>query len=252
VTKRWFTHLFLFIPKVLKGCYPLSIGDDWFTKSMIISTLSRTEKIKPQQGTTNSQVDNLFAVVLSELLAKQEFQSSPQPVQNSPLSDMLMGNMMLNGNTPTIDMINTKNNGDTLGFQPINTDKLNQVLDGKLKGLGDVFVKAGQTYNIDPALLTAVAQHESGNGKSQAANIKNNIAGMMGPNGLKSYETVEESIMDMARNLSSNYLGKGLTSISSIGAKYAPVGAQNDPTGLNNYWVTGVTKNFDKLKNQLV
>jgi hypothetical protein len=234
----------------MKGCYPLSIGDDWFTKAMILSTLSRTERIKPQQSTTSSQVDNLFATVLSEMLAKQGIQTPPQSVQNSISPDMLLENKLVSVNVPSMEFTNIGRNGDSLRFQPISAEKINQVLDGKLKGMGDVFVKAGQTYNIDPALLTAVAQHETGNGTSRAANVKNNIAGMMGPGGLKSYQTIEESIMDMSRNLSTNYLGKGLTSISSIGAKYAPIGAQNDPSGLNNYWVTSVTKNFDRLKNQ--
>ena len=56
--------------------------------------------------------------------------------------------------------------------------------------------------------------------------------------------------MDMARNISNNYLGKGLSSISDIGAKYAPIGASNDPTGLNNYWVNGVTQYYNQLRTQ--
>jgi hypothetical protein len=236
----------------MKGCYPLSIGDDWFTKAMVLSTLSRTERIKPQQSTNSPQADNLFAVVLSELLAKQELQSSPQPGQNLISPDMLMENPFMNVNVPTVNTESKVAADESLRFNAVNPDKINQVLDGKLKGIGEVFVKAGQSYNIDPSLLAAIAQHETGNGKSRAAIEKNNIAGMMGPSGLKSYQTVEESIMDMARNLSKNYVGKGLTSISSIGAKYAPIGVANDPTGLNNYWVSGVTKNFDRLKSQLV
>lgn len=70
---------------------------------------------------------------------------------------------------------------------------------------------------------------------------------MMGNHGLKSYASIEDSIMDMAQNLSKNYLGKGLSSIATIGSKYAPIGAGNDPTGLNNHWVTGVNKYFNQF-----
>jgi hypothetical protein len=138
----------------------------------------------------------------------------------------------------------------SLSFNSISSEKLDQVLSGKLKGMGQVFCQAGQLFNVDPALLAAITQHETGNGKSQAANEKNNVAGMMGAGGLKSYPSVEASIMDMAKNISNNYLGKGLSNISEIGAKYAPIGASNDPTGLNNYWVNGVTKYYNQLRIQ--
>ncbi|MBW9235637.1 glucosaminidase domain-containing protein, partial [Leptospira santarosai] len=82
-----------------------------------------------------------------------------------------------------------------------------------------------------PGLLSAIAIHETGNGSSRAINNKNNVAGMMGKNGLRSYESVEESIFDMARNLRKNYLNQGIDTIAKIGAKYAPIGAGNDPTG---------------------
>ncbi|MDV2686981.1 glucosaminidase domain-containing protein, partial [Alkalihalophilus lindianensis] len=77
-------------------------------------------------------------------------------------------------------------------YQTISADKLNQELGGKLQGMGQAFVNAGKVFNVDPALLAAIAQHETGNGKSRAAVEKNNIAGMMGINGLKSYASVEE------------------------------------------------------------
>lgn len=216
------------------------IGDDWFMKTMLINTLSRTEKLRSQLMTTTEE-GNLFATVLNQLLA-EKLQSTVQPQLNSfePNAVTIMNPSISERYMP----LSTE---EPLRFQSINPKKLDQVLDGKLTGMGEVFVRAGQKYNINPALITAIAQHETGNGKSRAAIEKNNIAGMMGINGLKSYSSIEDSIMDMARNLSKNYLGSGLSSISKIGAKYAPIGAENDPTALNNHWVTGVTKHFDQL-----
>ena len=134
-----------------------------------------------------------------------------------------------------------------LNFKPIQFLKLENTLGGKLSGTSAHFINAGKKYDLDPNLLSAIAIHETGNGTSRAANEKNNIAGMMGKNGLRSYDSVEESIFDMARNLRQNYLNQGKTTIAAIGAKYAPVGAGNDPTGLNNHWVTGVNRQLNKL-----
>ncbi|MEH7107180.1 glucosaminidase domain-containing protein [Bacillus sp. JJ1764] len=225
------------------------IGDDWFTKTMLINTLARTEKLRSQL-TTISQPENLFSDILSQLLSEKDTQTDATSKQTDSISNMLMGsitqtpstqipNMLMGNITPSIN--------EPLQYQDIQSEKIDQVLGGKLSGMGEVFVQAGRQYNLNPALLAAIAQHESGNGSSRASHVKNNIAGMMGSNGLKSYGSIGESIMDMARNLSKNYLGKGLNSISEIGAKYAPIGATNDPTGLNNNWVKGVTRFFNKL-----
>lgn len=143
---------------------------------------------------------------------------------------------------PTVPNLKTD-----LSFKPIQFLKLENTLGGKLSGTSAHFINAGKKYDLDPNLLSAIAIHETGNGTSRAANEKNNIAGMMGKNGLRSYDSVEESIFDMARNLRQNYLNQGKTTVAAIGAKYAPVGAGNDPTGLNNHWVTGVNRQLNKL-----
>lgn len=213
----------------------MSIGDDWFIKSMIVNTLHRAEQLKPRISTSQNEVERDFVTVLNQLLQEKNL-TLPVPIESNSL-DNLMG---IN--------FNNSNLGDTLRFQSISADKLNQAFDGKLRGMGEIFIREGRRYNIDPAFLAAVAQHETGNGKSKAAIEKNNIAGMMGANGLRSYSSVEASIIDMARNLSNNYLEKGFSTISKIGSKYAPIGASNDPTGLNNHWVTGVSHYLDQLK----
>lgn len=133
------------------------------------------------------------------------------------------------------------------GFKPVQFIKLENTLDGKLSGAANHFINAGKKYDINPNLLSAIAIHETGNGSSNAVNQKNNVAGMMGKNGLRSYDSIEDSIFDMARNLRKNYLNQGKDTIAAIGAKYAPVGATNDPTGLNNHWTQGVSKQFNNL-----
>ena len=217
-------------------------GDDWFTKTMLINTISRTAQLRTQMVPTASSSDNLFEAVLNQMIMELEGHSLETP-QVQTYDPNVVTAMKQNNHNQTI----SSNSKEGLRFQSIPTETINRVLDGKLTGMGEVFVRAGKRYNISPTLLVAVAQHESANGKSNAAMEKNNIAGMMGFQGLKSYASIEDSIMDMARNLSKNYLGIGLNSIAKIGAKYAPIGADNDPTGLNNHWVQGVTKFYEKL-----
>jgi hypothetical protein len=218
------------------------IGDDWFTKNMLVDTLYRTENVRTQL-TKTAEVSDLFSQVLNQIMTQNNVQTPSQSKIHS-FDFNLYTAVNPHAGIPTIPI----NSNESYRFQSIEAGKINQVLGGKLKGMGDVFVRAGQQYNIDPALLTAIAQHETGNGKSRAAIEKNNIAGMMAKNGLKSYGSIEDSIMDMARNLSKNYLGAGLSSLDQIGAKYAPVGASNDPTNLNNNWVNGVSRFVNQLK----
>lgn len=168
---------------------------------MLVDTLKRTEKLRSQLMTTTTDESTLFATMLNQLL-KEKVQSTVQPQFNS-----FEPNLVTAMNPAIGEQYMPINTEEPLRFQSINPEKLNQVLAGKLTGMGEVFVRAGQKYNINPALITAIAQHETGNGKSRAAIEKNNIAGMMGVNGLKSYTSIEDSIMDMARNLSKNYLG---------------------------------------------
>ncbi|OMD92981.1 hypothetical protein BSK49_00940 [Paenibacillus odorifer] len=122
---------------------------------------------------------------------------------------------------------------------------MNKTLSGVLKNTGDVFAAAGKKYGIDPALLAAIAIHETGNGTSSAVKNKYNVGGMMGSNGLMTFSSLEEGIDKMASNLKRNYIDKGLTTIPQIQKKYAPNGAANDPTGLNSYWTSGVTKYYN-------
>lgn len=110
---------------------------------------------------------------------------------------------------------------------------------------GAAFEAAGKKYGIDPALLAAIAMHETGNGTSQAIKNKNNVGGMMSKTGLMTFSSVDEGIDKMASNLKRLYFDQGLTTIPQIQKKYAPIKATNDPTGLNQYWVGGVTKYYN-------
>lgn len=111
-------------------------------------------------------------------------------------------------------------------------------LGGKLKGTGHLFEKYGNASGINPAFLAAIAKHESGNGTSNGIKNKNNAFGIMLTNGQgqRTFKSLEESIKYTADMLKRLYTSKGKDSIPDIAKMYAPVGAKNDPGGLNAHW----------------
>ncbi|MGE6368316.1 glucosaminidase domain-containing protein [Planococcus kocurii] len=231
-----------------------------------IATMAKSMPAMGQTGSDSSSINSstspstFFAMLMNAMMENMEQTNTgvtPQtgaqvslPTLTTPLTAPLA-----NSYNPAISIppLNTKEvptaatDTSDLKFKPTQFIKLDNTLEGKLDGTAAHFINAGKKYDLDPNLLSAIAIHETGNGSSRAVNDKNNVAGMMGKNGLRSYASVEDSIFDMARNLRQNYLNEGKDTIAKIGAKYAPVGAANDPTGLNNHWTQGVSSHYSKL-----
>lgn len=92
-------------------------------------------------------------------------------------------------------------------------------------------------------LLVAISKHETGNWTSYNFKNKNNLGGLYnGKEGtFYSYETLEKGIEAFVNLLKNRYFGKGLNTIEEIGNVYCPVGAKNDPNGLNVNWIPKVT-----------
>lgn len=111
--------------------------------------------------------------------------------------------------------------------------------------------KVADKYEINWMMAVAISKHETGNYTSYAFKSLNNVGGMMYWDGtksaLRSYKTLDEGIDAYVSNLKRNYYDMGLDTIEEIQKKYAPIGAANDPNGLNNYWVSGVTNYYYSL-----
>lgn len=93
----------------------------------------------------------------------------------------------------------------------------------------------------------AIARWETGNYTSSAFLSKHNVGGMMSPKGLIQYSSLDEGITKFLSNLKNNYFAIGLDTIEKIQPKYCPVGAKNDPNGLNKYWLNGVTNLYNEM-----
>jgi hypothetical protein len=106
-----------------------------------------------------------------------------------------------------------------------------------LAGEGGAFVSEGLAAGLDPRALVAIAAHETlleTYGPAQA--IRNPFG--LGPGW--PFESERAAIARAAGTLAAYYLPEGRVTLDAIGAKWAPIGAANDPTGLNASWSAGV------------
>lgn len=96
-------------------------------------------------------------------------------------------------------------------------------------------------------LLVAISKHETGNWTSYNFKEKNNLGGLYnGKEGtFYSYETLEKGIEAFVNLLKNRYFGKGLNTIEEIGNIYCPIGAANDPNGLNKNWIPKVSQYYN-------
>lgn len=109
-----------------------------------------------------------------------------------------------------------------------------------MAGQGAAFVASGQRWGVDPRLLVAIAGAESNFGEITCG--PNNAWGWACPNDPADFGTWAAGIDTVTQGLRRYYLDEGRTSVALIQQKYCPVGAANDPTGLNNHWLANVTK----------
>ena len=89
--------------------------------------------------------------------------------------------------------------------------------------------------------------HETGKYTSVAFNDNNNVGGNFRNGSLMVFEDLDKGIDFFISNLKTKYIDLGLDTIEEISVKYAPIGADNDPNNLNQYWVSGVTKYYKEL-----
>lgn len=116
----------------------------------------------------------------------------------------------------------------------------------------DIYNKAIQTgmTHEQAILVISISKHETGKWTSKAFKTKNNFGGIMCSTGLKTYSTYEDGLNSFINLLKNRYFDKGLNTIEEIGNVYCPVGASNDPTGVNQYWIPNITKFYNEYLNK--
>ena len=107
--------------------------------------------------------------------------------------------------------------------------------------------EVADSYEVDWRLAVAISIHETGKYTSIAFNELNNVGGNFRNGSLMVFEDLDKGIDFFISNLKNNYIDLGLDTVEEIGVKYAPIGAENDPNNLNQYWVSGVYKYYKEL-----
>jgi hypothetical protein len=139
------------------------------------------------------------------------------------------------------------------GFREVDVNRLRQALPPQAQHLAEAFIDSGRRHNVDPLALVAISMHETGNFTSSAFRNKNNAMGISDSRGPTMQPSHEASIDRMARLLGSTSSGpyRNARTIGEVAGIYAPIGASNDPTGLNNHWARGVARFADELEQRV-
>lgn len=127
----------------------------------------------------------------------------------------------------------------------VDADQLNRHLSGVLKNKGQLIIEQCYKLRVCPVFVCGVLIHESGNGSSAFSRNKNNVAGIY--DGKRktyvNFDSVDQCIIKTISLLAShNYAGGKRKTVGEIQKYYCPVGAANDPKGINSHWLGGVLK----------
>lgn len=123
------------------------------------------------------------------------------------------------------------------------TAKLNRSLNSNLAGYGESYAKYSIEYGVDPYLAVAISLHETGCTWTCSYLVRacNNVGGMKGSGcgSFGSFESLDSGIEAMIRNLSRNYIARGLTTPEAIGPKYA----------MSTTWAPKINSYINKIRN---
>jgi beta-N-acetylglucosaminidase len=126
--------------------------------------------------------------------------------------------------------------------------QVNEYLTGVLEGKAQFIKDQAEQNKIDPLFFTAVIVHESANGKSRLARECNNISGIYKNGKYHTFDSVDECI-EFTAKLMAGRIYRNCDTLLDIQRIYCPVGAANDPKGLNDNWASGVVHHMKQMAN---
>lgn len=118
---------------------------------------------------------------------------------------------------------------------------------GAFSTKADKIIAEAKKAGVSPVIFAAIMIHESAWGKSTAIITHNNPSGQMTSAGLIHYKTLDEGIEATGRTLHNLIIERKLQTVEALGSVYCPVGALNDPTGLNKNWVPAIKQFMTQL-----
>ncbi len=179
------------------------------------------------------------------------YASYPKSYQNNTITLLGAFQDMANTSVPALPLkkvssINLTKYYNIKNHSVITSGRLDEELEGVLKGKGQKFITEARKNNICPIFLAAVSMHESNNGKSDFAKNRNNVFGIYLKGKYHKFDSVDKCIEYSAKLLSGSLYSKNPT-ILGVQRVYCPIGAKNDPKGINKYWLSGVMSKMKKL-----
>lgn len=104
----------------------------------------------------------------------------------------------------------------------------------------DKIISEAKKAGVSPVIFASIMIHESAWGTSFAIKQHNNPSGQMSAGGLIHYNSLDEGIEATGRTLKNLIVERKLQTVEALGSVYCPVGAANDPMGLNKNWVPAI------------
>ena len=122
-------------------------------------------------------------------------------------------------------------------------NQINKSLKNDIYGKGLVIASKSIELGVDPFIASAIILHETGCGQNQCSNIARNCYNFGGQKGYgcgeyKRYNSIDEGLEGMISNLYKNYYSQGLTTVETIGPRYAE----------SNTWVSKINWYVNKIK----
>lgn len=164
------------------------------------------------------------------------------------LKSTYAGNRYKKNESTTTENVNDKNKAFT-GYNSV--ENLSRFCRNAIQGKAKVFQECGAKWNLNPALVLCIVNHETGYATSKAIRNYNNPGGIMDWNNnwstLKRFSSLDEGIEYVFKNLYEGYIKQGLVTIEQIQQKYCPIGASNDPNGDNIHWLPTVKSMYKDI-----
>jgi hypothetical protein len=197
---------------------------------------------------------SLLVLVLSSCDDSNNYVGSSGGGDSSPSTDDLaQGNQLANAAAGGQSSGGAGLDQTWRGFQPTDLASLQAALPAYMQPYAQTYIDAGQKYNIDPALLAAITEEESGTtGPSYAFSNRDNAMGIS-PNdsGPRNFNSIDDSINYAARILSNpNGAYANDYTIGQLWFTYSPPGAHNDPNDTNKGWGPAVATLYSNLKSK--
>lgn len=161
--------------------------------------------------------------------------AAPAPQIDLPNESSLAAGAAAISNAAPIDQWSEFNLQSASDF---NKDAFAGKFTGPLASKADLIEEKANQYGVPPALASAIIAQETGWGKSIGGN---NVAGMMRGSQKMQFGSLDEGIDRAVSNIAKQYERSG-QSLEGLRDIYAPLGAKNDPRGLNKDWLPGVSK----------